>query len=233
MVQAWIKVENVPNSHNSEILEELSINKRIILNTKLSFCRAFIYSSFPVLEDWPWLTKSFLPVFLRLCFTHLNYGNKSVVMFTVPLLTWSKAGSISVLTFNNLPKGFYKSEWISIRKNTNSLKSQLWCVQKRLWSHNTNQKSWGMPLKCLGLLLFASSPRRMNEFASYKAGCHLVFLESCISLAHLPCNYLYQGTEYALLKCLQSNSDFTKMIWKCISNYNQTLHHINTSFKSE
>lgn len=214
MVQTWMNVEqklgeNVPNSHTSEILDKLSPNKRTVSNMELCFCGAFIYSSISVLEDWPWLTKSFLPVFLRLLtcrcrcnFTHLNYGNKSVGMFTVPLLMWLKAGRIRALTFHNLAKGSYESKLVSIRKNTNSLKSLLWYMQRRLWSHNTNRKSWGMPLECFGLFLFASSPKRMRKLVIYKVGCPLVFLEFCISLAHFPCDYLYQGTECILSKCL-------------------------------
>lgn len=132
-----------------------------LFQTQNSFWRAFIYSSVSVLEDWPWLTKSFLPVFLRLptcrcmCnFTHLNCSNKSVGIFTVPLLMWLKAGRIRALTFHNLAKGSYESELVSIRKNTNTLKSQLWYIQRSLWSHNINQKSWGMPLDCFGLICF-------------------------------------------------------------------------------
>lgn len=59
MVQIRMNVEqklgeNVPNSPNSsEILEELSTNKRTASNTELHFCRPFVYSGVSVLEDWP------------------------------------------------------------------------------------------------------------------------------------------------------------------------------------
>lgn len=84
---------NVPNSYSSEAVEEISTKKRIVLNSGLCFSRALIDSSVSVWEYWPHLTK--FPVFLRLLacrcvciFTHLNYtsGNKSVGMFTVPVL---------------------------------------------------------------------------------------------------------------------------------------------------
>lgn len=122
-----------------------------------------------------WL--SFHLVFLRLLacryaciFTHLSYksGNKSVGMFTVPLLTWLKSGRIRALTFHNLAKGSHESELLNITKNANSFWSLLWYTQWRLWSHNRNHKSWGMPLECFRLFLFTSSLKRMRELWSTK-----------------------------------------------------------------